>query len=299
MINRLITLTLSIAVVLSPIVYRHIRPEPIHPPSINMSVRPKILLLGDSLTQLSWDGWGAHIAHVYQRRADVINRGMAGYNTDWFLHYVEQEKEDVFVPNVKLVVIFFGANDASDEQLNPRHHVPLTRYRDNLTSLIQTCRMHYGESVSIIVVTPPPVVHEQRLVYQKERYGDKATGELERNLDLSGEYAQVAEQVARDCNTNCVNLWQDMQIDPQWDRFFYDGLHFSAVGNRFVSDAILDKVRTQLPRLAVTPCPITNQYGNSASVCEDLSQSGPFHDEIDHTNPSAAFSKTRHEDGLE
>ena len=47
----------------------------------------RILLFGDSLTQYSFapqdGGWGAVIADYFQRRADVVNRGFSGYNTEW------------------------------------------------------------------------------------------------------------------------------------------------------------------------------------------------------------------------
>ena len=250
--------------------------------------RPKILLLGDSLTQLSWDGWGGTLAHVYQRRADVINRGMAGYNTDWFLKYLEQHEKDVLVDNVVLVIIFFGANDASCKTLNPRHHVPIPAYQENIKTMIVKCRTRYPD-VPIIVITPPPVQHEQRLSYQKERYGDKATGLLERSLELSGQYAQAAKEVADASNTCLIHLWKTMQLDSNWERFFYDGLHFSREGNEFVAESILRKIEQEIPQLAVTPCPHTFQYANSASTCPSLPQSGPYHDEIDHTQPSKAF----------
>jgi len=256
---------------------------------MSTSSRAKILLLGDSLTQLSWQGWAATLAHVYQRRADVMNRGMAGYNTDWFLRYAQQHEEDVFCEHVKLCILFFGANDASDQDLNPRHYVPISQYKDNLKRLIAKCRDKYGQDVAIILMTPPPVQHEQRIEFQKQRYGDKATGKLERNMDLSGQYAAAAQEVATEAKTLCINLWSDMQQED-WGRFFYDGLHFSANGNDFVARALLQTIDKELPELKVEPCPITKQYANSASSCQQLKQSGPFHDEIDHTNPSDAFS---------
>jgi lysophospholipase L1-like esterase len=264
-------------------------PDPDSTASTRAPTRAKILLLGDSLTQLSWKGFAAQLAHVYQRRADVMNRGMAGYNTEWYLKYAEQT-EDVFVDNAKLCIIFFGANDASDEELNPRHHVPIPKYQDNLKRLIEKCREKYGQDVAIILVTPPPVQHEQRIEYQKQRYGAMATGKLERSMDLSGRYAKAAQEVATESNTVCVNLWSDMQQDPNWSRFFCDGLHFSEEGNDFVANALLETIDAELPELKVEPCPDTNQYANSASSCQKLKQSGPFHDEIDHTNPSDAFS---------
>jgi lysophospholipase L1-like esterase len=43
-------------------------------------VRPQVVLLGDSITQNSFDsgGWGAQLAHWYVRKADVVNRGFSG-----------------------------------------------------------------------------------------------------------------------------------------------------------------------------------------------------------------------------
>ena len=42
--------------------------------------RRQIILLGDSITQLSFSqsGFGCHLSNIYQRRADVLNRGYAG-----------------------------------------------------------------------------------------------------------------------------------------------------------------------------------------------------------------------------
>jgi ADP-ribose pyrophosphatase YjhB (NUDIX family) len=43
---------------------------------------PQIVLFGDSLTAWSWKtgGLGQRLAHQYQRRADIVNRGFSGYN---------------------------------------------------------------------------------------------------------------------------------------------------------------------------------------------------------------------------
>eukprot|EP00545_Synedropsis_sp_CCMP1620_P003369 CAMPEP_0119007238 /NCGR_PEP_ID=MMETSP1176-20130426/2877_1 /TAXON_ID=265551 /ORGANISM="Synedropsis recta cf, Strain CCMP1620" /LENGTH=269 /DNA_ID=CAMNT_0006959351 /DNA_START=128 /DNA_END=937 /DNA_ORIENTATION=- len=256
--------------------------------------RSKILLLGDSLTQLGWDGWAGQLAHVYQRRADVVNRGMAGYTTRWFLQYADNSTSDVWTQNsnsVKLVTIFFGANDSSDIKMNPRHHVPLDEFKSNIEQLIGKCRDHYGKDVAIIIVAAPPVVHEQRLAYQKERYGDKATGELERTLETSERYAQAALDVAEKYKLPSVHLWKLMQDENGWESFFYDGLHFTAKGNKFVTQAILDEIKNTYPKLAVHADPLTGQLANSASACENFLHDGPYHDEIDHENDMKAFKE--------
>lgn len=56
-------------------------------------------------------GWLALLAHWWERRFDVVNRGFSGYNTRWLLPLVDR----LFVPGgaapVKLITIFLGAND--------------------------------------------------------------------------------------------------------------------------------------------------------------------------------------------
>ena len=94
--------------------------------------RPKLLLLGDSLTQTSLNGWGGGLAHRYQRRADVLNRGMSGYNSRWYMQYAQDSGIWQETGNVVLTTIFFGANDASLAKLNPHHHVPVEEYEENL-----------------------------------------------------------------------------------------------------------------------------------------------------------------------
>eukprot|EP00568_Trieres_chinensis_P007312 CAMPEP_0183308736 /NCGR_PEP_ID=MMETSP0160_2-20130417/22429_1 /TAXON_ID=2839 ORGANISM="Odontella Sinensis, Strain Grunow 1884" /NCGR_SAMPLE_ID=MMETSP0160_2 /ASSEMBLY_ACC=CAM_ASM_000250 /LENGTH=306 /DNA_ID=CAMNT_0025472621 /DNA_START=113 /DNA_END=1033 /DNA_ORIENTATION=- len=265
--------------------------------------RPKIVLLGDSLTQLSFSpslsGWGAALADAYQRRADVLNRGMSGYNTDWYLRYLRTEggMEDALGCGEDIVaaVVFFGANDASHPELNARQHVPLERYKANLKEIIGMVKEATGGRAKAIVVGPPPVDHAGRLRYQVERYGDKATGELERTLELSGKYAAAASEVAKEVGVPYLDLWGEMQQEASspvtkgdqdetcekeepWARYLSDGLHFSREGNNFVGECLLQLFQEEYPDLSVTPCPRTGFWGNSASTCLGLQQSGPWHD---------------------
>jgi|Transcript_24348 lysophospholipase L1-like esterase len=262
-------------------------------------MRPSILLLGDSITQQSssaeYGGWSAHLMDVYQRRADVLNRGFAGYNTDWLVHLLQtSERSDLLGlgKNVQLVCVFFGANDASDAQLNPRHHVPLDRYSSNLAEIVSACRQELGADVKVVMICPPPVHHDSRLKYQIERYGDKATGDLERTLELSGQYAAAAKIVATDLDLPCLNIWHEMQQESkELDTYLSDGLHLSREGNLFVGSKLVDLIGTTWPEWAVTPCPHTKNFANASSQCSGLPQSGPWHDNIDYKNPASAFPR--------
>lgn len=289
----------------------------------------RIILLGDSITQLSFSannaGWGAHLADQYQRRADgegefvwdvlylifnfcstklshyfftsVLNRGKGGYNTDWFLSYLNspEGKQDIFgsvhcAMNVRIVTIFFGANDASDALLNPRHHVPLPRFKDNLKKIVSAIIEHAGHHVKIIIICPPPVHHESRLKHQIERHGTNATGKLERTLQLSGAYAKAAAEVANNLKIPHLNLWKDMQKAAPgpgelWSKYLDDGLHLSREGNIFVGQKLIELVQKNFPELSVRPCPHTGCPGNSTSFCPGLDQLGAWHDHINNRNP--------------
>lgn len=59
--------------------------------SSNMSKWPKVLLIGDSLTQFGFSaegGWAAMLANALQRRCDVVNRGFSGYTTRYAFEFM-------------------------------------------------------------------------------------------------------------------------------------------------------------------------------------------------------------------
>lgn len=247
--------------------------------------RAKIMLWGDSLTQTSFEGWGSQLANRYQRRADVVNRGMSGYNSTWFLQLPEESAE-----NVALCTIWFGANDASLEEHNPHHFVSLQDYQANLKTLVERANK-WLKQPNILLITPPPVAHEQRFAYQKLRYGDKATGVLERTLENSGKYAEACQAVATELKLPCLNLWDKFQTVQDWPKFLSDGLHFSKEGHDFVFESLMEAIATHYPSLVVTPCPHTGQSCNSGSKCSGLPTFGPYHDEINSKEPDIAMKQ--------
>lgn len=80
--------------------------------------RPVVLLFGDSLTERCFEpdgGWGAALAHHFGRKADVLSRGFAGYNSRWAslaLGPVLQQLREQG-STVLLATLWLGANDAA------------------------------------------------------------------------------------------------------------------------------------------------------------------------------------------
>lgn len=121
----------------------------------NPKRRKKIVCFGDSITQQAFNvkeqGWVAHLADIYSRKVDVLNRGYSGYNSK---HGVEIVQEMVLNENPDLVTVFFGANDASIPE--SQQHVPLGQYEQNLRTIILAIMCKYA-STPIILITPPPI----------------------------------------------------------------------------------------------------------------------------------------------
>jgi lysophospholipase L1-like esterase len=245
---------------------------------------PRCVLFGDSITQQSFSvgGYGARVADRYARRMDVLNRGYSGYNTRWALERVAEvfPTSAAAADNVKLVTVFFGANDAALPDLSgARQHVPLDEYRRNLAAITAHIRRSCGDGCAIALITPPPVDHAKRLAFQRERYADDATGELERTNEAAGKYAAACVEVAAAEGLPVVELWQAMQAaDGGAAQYLSDGLHLSPAGNAFVAEALLAVVAECWPALAVTVCRWTGASANSGSSCPGLPQHLEWHD---------------------
>jgi len=253
---------------------------------------PRILLLGDSITQQSFSvgGWGMRLADHYQRRADVINRGFSGYNTRWALRLLDGPQLRDVADRTVLVIIFFGANDASLPEHNLRQFVPLDEFVANTRTIVEHLRAHCP-SAAIILMAPPPVDHKKRLAFQRQRYPNSASGILERTNENTGVYAEAVADLAKELGLPCVQLWEAMQAAApnSWDSFLSDGLHLSADGNEKVAELLLATIAETYPKLAVKTDPTTGNVGNSATRCAGLTPNGPFHDQIDTEDLAASF----------
>mmetsp|Transcript_19800 Transcript_19800/g.48447 ORF Transcript_19800/g.48447 Transcript_19800/m.48447 type:complete len:263 (-) Transcript_19800:229-1017(-) len=252
--------------------------------------RGSIVLLGDSITQqgFSVGGWAARLANYYSRRADVLNRGFSGYTSEWALPMLKDLFDPSATPYPILVTVFFGANDAVDQKLSKRH-VPLQRYKENLTKIVEFVRSVYPNSTRIVLIAPPPVDREQRLGFQKTMYKEKATGVLEREDERTKLYAEACEDIATSQGIPCVNLWSLMTKTGNIKKYLSDGLHFSSDGNLFAFEALVNTIQKHFPDIAVMPDPFKKAYGNSGSECKGLPVHFPWHDSIDAPNYTKTF----------
>lgn len=259
-----------------------------------VGARPAVVLLGDSLTQGGGHGggWAQAAAEYFSRRADVINRGLSGYNTRWALEGLHL----MAAPHATtaLTTVWYGANDAADGKLNARQHVSLDEYRKNLAEIVT--RVRRGGCDRVIVLSPPPI-HEE--IYRREFIEPRAGkgAPLDRTLESSRLYAAVAREVAAAAGCPFVDLWAKVQAaapapagpgpesDPQpWGRFLYDGLHFSREGQDLVWRELRSTIAEHFAELAVQPDERTGSFDNSGSAAKALPPHLPWHDAITSAN---------------
>lgn len=206
-------------------------------------MRPRLVLFGDSITEFSFasGGWGAALADHFARKADVVLRGLSGYNTRWALKVLDRAMEGAAAAggaDPVAVTVFFGANDASlPDQQQAHQHVPLEEYQTNLRAICAYFKNKWP-SVAVVLITPPPIHEPARI---RDMYGDNGPSrQPERTNEAAGTYAQACIAVAKELGHPVIDIWTQMQQFPDWQTSaLCDGLHFTPSGNKILFDEVL------------------------------------------------------------
>lgn len=147
-------------------------------------------------------------------------------------------------------VLLFGANDAVLPDAFTKQHVPMDRYKKNLTQIVNHPRIA-AHKPQILLVTPPPL-DEIKATPRSIENGHKGAV---RKSAVSAAYSEVAREVARENpDVILIDLWKsqmdkaislapsDYTPDGPWlgdpkngkqgglDSLLHDGLHMSGAG---------------------------------------------------------------------
>lgn len=228
----------------------------------------KILLFGDSLTQWGFDmehkGWVTSLAHAYVRKADVVNRGYSGYNTEWCKHLLLPTLQSIpDHSNLLFITIFLGANDASLP--GSKQHIPIPQYQANLKEMIRICREFVGtrsfKGTKLLLLTPTPLNEEiwGKHCLEKGR-------SLDRNINVTLKYRDACIDVAKETGTDYLDTWsvllgtfsdkkdgkegENVVVDVNAAKWIYDadvakallhdGLHMGPGGNARLFQGLLN-----------------------------------------------------------
>ncbi|BEI82850.1 hypothetical protein CcaverHIS002_0307180 [Cutaneotrichosporon cavernicola] len=210
-----------------------------------------VVLFGDSITSQQYvpGSMQARFCDAYRRTLDILNRGYGGYNTRWarqmFDTIFEKKENAAHVPAVRLVTIWFGANDSvlADAEQTVSQHVPLSEYEanlrfflDNLTSPTSPYAVAHEQGLNIVLVTPPPLCVSIMgdCPFARERVPAITKEYVDVVLRLGEEYAAKA---TKDGNwrLGTVDMW-DATIKAaggegeELAKYLSDGLHLTAEG---------------------------------------------------------------------
>jgi lysophospholipase L1-like esterase len=236
-------------------------------------MRPVVALFGDSITQQGFGvngnvGWAALLAAAYTRRADVLNRGFSGYNTNHALELLPR----VFGPALEQGVssssttdesdsssgmlfctVFFGANDAA--LLEEGQHVPLETFGENLGKIISRIRArcqngssttNSSTSFPIILFTPPPLHEGMWAAFKESETSDRTNARAR-------EYGNKVKQVGAELDCHVVDTWDVLSggaNESEFGKYLSDGLHLNESGNRLVYQAFMELLQKKYPHLA-------------------------------------------------
>lgn len=187
-----------------------------------------LVLLGDSLFQRAYSqdkddtgqvigSLGPRLSDAYARRLDVVNRGFSGYNTRQILS-VLNDRSDLLPTNMRIVVIFLGANDARlpNTPGGPQQHVPLEEFRKNIDKIVDSVRW-WSPRRRVILITPPPV-DERKTVAADSAKDASLKGVVRRKAIITAAYARLAKEVGSQSNNVAVlDLWGIMMEKAGWN----------------------------------------------------------------------------------
>lgn len=299
--------------------------------------RPKLILIGDSITEQgssSIHGWANSLTIHYNRRMDVMNRGLGGYNTHWGLSVLPLILEEILGPSMTqqvdehtsnnnngvgqcktqeevvkqqdipqyTFVIAYGANDSC--LLNgphSRHHVTVNNYSNNLQRMIQMIRTWNSNkttisSTMVVLMTPPPC---DTIVQYPSRDNENSTSL----------YAETCVLVGMKMGVPVVDLWNGMQQQQQqqqqqlptapvsslWQgEYLSDGLHLTTMGNHRVYELLL-KVLEEIDD-GIDKVAKEGRGGFLGLTITNLPRSYPDHTMVNATHPQQTFGVvTTHE----
>eukprot|EP00249_Psilotum_nudum_P031991 c47062_g1_i1 orf=284-1126(-) len=221
------------------------------------STRPLFVLFGASMVQYSFDigGWGAILADLYSRQADILLRGYAGWNTRRALEKLEEIFPQDSARQPALVIVFFGGNDSmAPHPTGLGCHVPLPECTENIRK-IATHIMGLSETTRVIFISCPPVNEDmtkdlarQLAMLKSVDLPGKAndlTQRLIRSNDIARQYSEACINVCKELGLKYVDLWSTIQTRPDWrSSCLSDGLHLAPEGSIVLVEEILKVLKT-------------------------------------------------------
>lgn len=145
-----------------------------------------------------------------------------------------KKEQQPYVPTVRLLTIWFGANDSVLP--SERQHVPLPQFIANLKHLITTVRSplseYYSPETRILLISNPPVNTYQRGADLASRDPPR---ECDREFGVTKLYAEAVVKTAKEEDVAFADVWTALweaagEDERALSEYLSDGLHLTAKG---------------------------------------------------------------------
>lgn len=198
----------------------------------------RVVLFGDTVAQRAFDvgGWGSRLADHFQRRVDVLSRGLEGYNTRWAKILLPKVFPAGSAPaSADVVVVCFGAIDSA-LPVNKAHHVPVEEFKSNIKDICTFLMsdVHLLNS-SIVLVTPPSVSED---MWAKTCRGKGVP--MDRRKNAIWEYSIALKQLGKELSIETVDFFSKtgMSKEPH-DKLFTDGFHLASRSSEMLAGLLI------------------------------------------------------------
>nr|XP_019008976.1 uncharacterized protein I206_06664 [Kwoniella pini CBS 10737]OCF47757.1 hypothetical protein I206_06664 [Kwoniella pini CBS 10737] len=254
-------------------------------------IQDAIMLLGDSITSrqdvpLSLN---ALLSETYRRNFDILNRGLGGYNTkfylpslnEFFLNKEEEKRNFILKRNyqkIKLITIWFGANDSVLPEFI--QYVPLEEFIKNINLILEKITFEEKENfenknnkndddddfLNIILITPPPILEKmmENQEFSNQRKLKNTKKYAEGILNIGKQWQEKEKE-----NSNKNKKWKIRTIDmfngilndaggteDQLKPYFIDGLHLSTKGYEVLWKKLLPILENDFKGRGISPSEI-------------------------------------------
>ncbi|KAG6972575.1 hypothetical protein JG687_00001413 [Phytophthora cactorum] len=212
----------------------------------------------DSLTEKglipSSMGWATMLQSDCRRTVDVVSRGLAGYNTKWYLKHAMPIVQDEIIGHSYspiLITIWLGANDAAlPDGSSSESHIPIDEYQDNLAKLVIDFQAITPTS-RILLITPPYVDDAVQKRNAEANEGDKK-GLIAHSNEMAGKYARACVDTAKRVGVPVLDLHTYFNSLSKRKRkdLLEDGLHFNTTGNALMYEKLREIIESEFEDVA-------------------------------------------------
>ncbi|CAD7938859.1 unnamed protein product [Amoebophrya sp. A25] len=258
------------------------------PPHVPYTGTPKILLLGDSLTQQGSAnpsledgkgfGWAALLQNLYIRRADVLNRGLSGWTSRWARRYVSRilncdlRADEQFL----FATVWLGANDAwlKEADKSGRYSVTADEYEENMTDIVSQV---LARTPVLFILAPSPIAENARKAFAQAMYGEQVCDRINAHTSLYRDAVKrVAEKAQKQPGKKVVFMDLFELFYEQREQLLPDGLHFGNEAHRMLYDALEKMLHAEGLGIEITD---KRKGAGSSLAISKLLPSLPWHDD--------------------